>query len=76
MLELARLSAELKIKDGAECGNKHFKKKLINLKFAKLFCVLIIPEVKKNDSSNTHDDEVKKLFFILSSTFSEGDGCY
>ena len=50
------------------------KKNLVNLTFAELFCVLIIPEVKKNDSNNTHDDEVKKLIFILIVTFSEGDG--
>ena len=53
-----------------------FPNNLAIFNFAKLFCVLIIPEVKKNDSNNTQDDEFKKLIFIFRVTFSEGDGCY
>ena len=35
-------------------------KKFRKVKFAKLFCVLIFSEVKKNDSNDTLDDEVQK----------------
>ena len=35
-------------------------KKFRKVKFAKLFCVLIFPEVKNNDSNDTLDDEVQK----------------
>ena len=34
--------------------------KFRKFKFAKLFCVLIFPEVKNNDSNDTLDDEVQK----------------
>ena len=35
-------------------------KKFRKVKFAKLFCVLIFSEVKKNYSNDTLDDEVQK----------------
>ena len=37
ILELVRLSAELKIKDGAEFGNKHFQKNLNQINFDSTF---------------------------------------
>ena len=52
-------------------------KKFRKVKFAKLICVLIFSEVKKNDSNDTLDDEVQKaVLYTQRYFFSEGDGCY
>ena len=44
-------------------------KKFRKVKFAKLFCVLIFPEVKNNDSNDTLDDEVQKAVLYTQSYF-------
>ena len=44
-------------------------KKFRKSKFAKLFCVLIFPEVKNNDSNDTLDDEVQKAVLYTQSYF-------